>query len=79
MNLSKHPFAELAVSNHDVLELLKQAIQPVEQYYEFGVCRVFAGKDSKFSNIWIPDLLKPKEERKINIANTNKIEACPTL
>ena len=62
LNLSKHPFTELGVTNHDVLELLKQAIQPVEQYYEFGVCRVFAGNDNKFSNIWIPDLLKQNEE-----------------
>ena len=62
LNLSKQPFAELAVSNHDVLELLKQAIQPVEQWHEFGVCRIFGKNDDKFSNIWIPDLLKHNEE-----------------
>ena len=62
LNLSKHPFAELAVSNHDVLELLKQAIQPVEQWHEFGVCRIFGKNNDKFSNIWIPDLLKHNEE-----------------
>ena len=62
LEYSQQQFSELKVTNHDVLELLKQAIQPVEQYYEFGVCRVFAGNDNKFSNIWIPDLLKPNEE-----------------
>ena len=62
LNLSKHPFTGLAVNYHDVLELLKQTIHPVEKWCEFGVCRIFGGRDNKFSNIWIPDFLKANEE-----------------
>ena len=62
LEYSKQIFPELEVTNHDILELLKQTIQPVKQWQEFGVYRIFGGRDNKFSNIWIPDFLKPNEE-----------------
>ena len=62
LEYSKQIFPELEVTNHDTLVLLKQTIHPVEKWCAFGVCRIFGGRDNKFSNIWIPDFLKPNEE-----------------
>lgn len=67
LEFSKKFNEDLQSKNNYVLELLKQAIQPVEMHCGMGLHRIFAGRDEeykpkKFTNIWVNDFPYKNEE-----------------
>ena len=67
LEYSKQYFKELETTNHCVLKLLKQVLQPVEENYEICAHRVFTefNKDNKqktFTNLWVLGFSKKDEK-----------------